>query len=308
MTPTSPSAFMLSAMLHGVVVALALLLNYAASRNHDEPPKVFELVAGEGEDFMAREAPALGNPGGAIKVAVTPQPVIDLPRPQPPAPVQTAPVEPAPVPVQPAPQPKQKTAPVKTPPPPPTLDKSLKQTIRDAKRNATRQIEKEQKAEEKKRKEAEARLTKEQYDREKQNKAKQVASAPKNASFKKIDVDGIAGGVAGGSSASKAGARGTALKSDNDDVLGAYRKFFMDELRRQFEPPPGLSDSLKVEIEVVNNADGSLARARVSKTSGVKEFDDAVLDAIRRVKLPARPDKKSETLGFTFTMRERGEG
>ena len=103
------------------------------------------------------------------------------------------------------------------------------------------------------------------------------------------------------------GAGGKALKSDNDDVLAAYDALFKQRLRAEFEPPPGLSDSLKAEIEVRSNADGSITGGRVTKSSGSPEFDRAVLEALRRVRMPARPDRKSELISFTFTMRERTE-
>lgn len=309
----SPRAFVLSALLHGAVIAIALLLSYASNRTADEAVKVFELVAGEGNDFMAKEAPALGREGGAIKVAVNqvqPQPTPPQPQPTPPQPSPPQPqpvVQPAPPPTQPQPAPK--AAPTKkiTPTKEVPVDKKLKQTIADAKRNAKRDLDRQQKAEEKKRLEQE-RISKEQFDRENKNKAKQVAAATKNSAVKKIDVDGIAGGVAGGSSASRKGAGGKALTNENVDDMAGYYTYFKQELRKLFEPPPGLADSLEVEIEVRNNADGTLSSARVSKTSGVKQFDDSVLDAIRRVKLPARPDKKTVTFSFVFTMRERGEG
>ena len=309
MNPRSPGAFLLSAALHGAVIAIALLLSYASNRTADEAVKVFELVAGEGGDYMATEAPALGVAGG-IKVDVGQQ--LPVAPPTPPAPAATPVVQPAPAPVTPAPPvqpaPAPKTAPPKKTPPPMTEDQRLKQTIADSKRNAARQI----KAEEKKRLEQErkeqARLSKEQFDRENKNKSKQVASAPKGVSAPKIDVDGISGGVVGGSSRSKAGAGGKALTNDNTDVLRGYYALFKQELRRNFEPPPGLSDQLEVRIEVTSHMDGSLSRARVLKSSGSKEFDDAVLDAIRRIKLAPRPDKKAETFEFSFSMRERGEG
>jgi TonB family protein len=65
---------------------------------------------------------------------------------------------------------------------------------------------------------------------------------------------------------------------------------------------------LKVTVEVTSRADGSLSGARVVKGSGSREFDNAVLDAIKRVRMPARPDKKTETVQFDFSMRDRGEG
>ena len=123
---------------------------------------------------------------------------------------------------------------------------------------------------------------------------------------KLIDAEGIAKGVVGGSTANKVGgASGKALKTDNTDILAGYDALFKQRLRAEFEPPPGLSDTLKVEIEVRSNADGSLTGGRVAKSSGSPEFDRAVLEALRRVKMPPRPDKKSETIEFIFNMRER---
>ena len=64
MTPTSPSAFLLSTVLHGAAVILALLLSYVTSQKEPAPTKILELVAGEGDNFAAKEAPALGSAGG----------------------------------------------------------------------------------------------------------------------------------------------------------------------------------------------------------------------------------------------------
>ena len=191
-------------------------------------------------------------------------------------------------------------------PPPPNFKKKLQRDVIVAESKAKREIKKEREAEAKKAAEEQKKLTKEEYDR--QNKTKTVASANKSNPTKapKIDAEGIAKGVVGGSTANKVGgAGGKALKTDNTDVLAGYDALFKQRLRREFEPPPGLSDSLKVEIEVRSNADGTLTSARVAKSSGSAEFDQAVLDALRRVRMPARPDKKSETIEFIFTMRER---
>src|SRR5213592_2744543 len=59
MTTTSPQAFLMSATLHGVVVALLFLFAYVLRVPPPDTAKVFELVAGEGDNFMAREPPAV---------------------------------------------------------------------------------------------------------------------------------------------------------------------------------------------------------------------------------------------------------
>lgn len=298
MTSTSPSAFLLSATLHAVVLGLMLLFHYAVKLSEPEPPRILELVAGAGDDYMAKEAPALGTEGG-IKVPIAKQPEPQpIPTPPPPAPVAPPPPTPKAPPVSKAVEPET-----------PDFQKKLKQVIRAADNKAKREIAKERAAEKKREEEEKKRISKEQFDRENRSKTKTVASAaPKSLAVKKIDVEGIAGGVVGGSSASKKGAGGKALTSDNEDVLAAYYGLFKQELRKKFEPPPGLADSLKVEIEVRSNPDGTMTGARVAKSSGSREFDQSVLEAIRRVKMPVRPDRKSETIQFTFSMLDRGEG
>ena len=293
MHSTSPGAFLLSASLHGGLALLALFLGYAT--NQDEPPqKILELVAGEGDNFMAREAPALGNSEG-LKANI---PKVPEPKPTPPAPVrqEAPPTPPPPTPVPPTEQVI------------PNFAKDIKGAVVKAQSKAKQQVAKERVAEKKRADEEAKKLTKEEFDRA--NKAK--SSPPtKVASAKspKVDAEGIAKGVAGGSTANKiGGAGGKAMKSDNTDVLAGYYAIFRTRLRAAFEPPPGLSDSLKVEIEVFSNADGSLSGARIRTSSGSADFDRAVLDAIRRVRLPARPDNKGEVVEFIFTMRERGEG
>lgn len=293
MTPTSPSAFLLSATLHGVALALALLLSYAASRQDRVEPRILELVAGEGDNYGAREAPALGREGG-VKLTV---PSAPEPKPLPPAP---KPVEPAPA----SPAPKATSAAGEAVP---NFKKKILYEVVKGDAKAKLQLRKEREAEAKRLAEEKKRMTLEEYNRTQKNSS----AATKVASTKvpAIDGEGIAKGVIGGSTNNKVGgAGGKALRSDNDDVLAAYDAMFKMRLREKFEPPPGLSDSLKAWVEVRSNLDGTLVNARITRSSGSREFDAAVLDAIRRVRMPPRPDKKSEVIGFPFVMYERDEG
>jgi colicin import membrane protein len=306
MSDESTKGFLFSATLHGAVAAL-LALGFVLKRDDVEVPKVFELVAGEGDNYMAKEAPALGTPGG-VKVSI---PKAPEPKPAPPEPVVQEEVSPSPPPpAPPAPAPTPVTPPpAKTDTPAPDFKKKFARDLNSAKSKANREIKKQREAEAKRAADDQKRMTKEEFDRA--NKTKSATPPAKNAPTKvaKIDAEGIAKGVTGGSTANKVGgAGGKALKTDNDDVLAAYDALFKQRLRAAFEPPPGLSDSLKAEIEVRSNADGSLSGGYVSKPSGSAEFDRAVMDALRRVRMPPRPDKKSELIAFTFTMRERSEG
>lgn len=307
----SSKGFLFSATLHGIAAGL-LLLSMIAKRQDLEIPKVFELVAGEGDNYMAREAPALGTPG-VVKIEI---PKAPEPKPAAPEPVRQEVVEPTPPP--PAPPPKVVPAPTKvvTPAPKkepdpvvPDFKKKLRRDVANAESKAKRDVKKQRDAEARRAAEEQKKLTKEEFDRA--NKTKSSTSTAKSAPPKvaKIDVEGIAKGVTGGSSANKVGgAGGKALKTDNDDVLAGYDALFKQRLRTEFEPPPGLSDSLKAEVEVRSHADGTLSGGRITKSSGSAEFDRAVMDALHRVRMPARPDKKTEVIQFTFTMRERSEG
>lgn len=307
MSDGSNKGFWMSAALHGSVAAAVFLFGVVLKSNEADEAKVFELVAGEGDNFGAREAPALGSPGG-VKMEI-PEPPAPKPSPPEPAPPEAAP----PAPVPPPPAPKAVTPPTKAPEQNvPNFKNQIVRQVIKAESRAKRDIAKERAAE-KKRLEEEAKkekLTKEEFDRK--NKAKggptQVAKAgPTKAP--KVDAEGIAKGVVGGSTANKdGGAGGKALKTDNDDVLGAYFAMFKQRLRTEFIAPPGLSDSLKATIEVVSHPDGRISGARVKISSGSREFDQAVLEAIARVRMPARPDKKTETVELVFTMRERNEG
>ena len=294
MSADSQNGFLRSLALHGLLIATAFFSGYIASPT-EEPQRILELVAGEGDNYMATEAPALGSEGG-----------VKMPTPKaPPAPVEPTPPPPTP----PAPTPPVVTQTAPTPPaeqPIPNFKKQIQRAVVVADSKAKREIAKERAAEKKRDDEEKKRLTKEEFD--KANKAKATSTPTKVASNKvqKIDAEGIAKGVVGGSTANKVGgAGGKALKANPDDVLEAYYALFKTRLRAAFESPPGLSDSLKATIEFRSNADGSITAVRVSQSSGSSEFDRAVLDAVARVKMPARPDKHAETLTFVFSMRER---
>ena len=188
---------------------------------------------------------------------------------------------------------------------PPNFKKKIDYAIVRGDAKAKQQIKREREAEAKRQAEEKKRMSKEEFDRAQKGKT----GAAGGTRVAKVDAEGIAKGVVGGSTANKSGgAGGKALKSNSDDVLAAYDQFFKEELRRKFDPPPGLAETLKATFQVRSNPDGSLTNPRVLKGSGSRQFDDAVIEAIRRMRMPARPDKKAETVEFTFSMRELSEG
>ncbi len=289
MTARSPSAFAYSALLHASAAAAVFLAMFFSQRHEAKPPVIFELVAGEGNNYGATEAPALGSSDGKVKFPA----VKAVPVPAPPAP--TPKVESAPIPVDAAPP---KTVPA------PNFAKSIKR-IEDRKiRKAEAQIKAEREAEAK-------RLSKEEFDRlHKQTVAKTASARATNAP--RIDAEGIAKGVVGGSTANKTGgAGGKALTREAQSLLDGYIAFLRQQLRSAFEEakPPGLSDRLVAIIEFHILADGTLAGARIVQSSGSDEFDHAALDAVAKVApLGARPDGLGEVQKIPFRMLDDDSG
>lgn len=296
MQANSPGAFFLSATLHGAVAIAVLLFTFVFRDRPKEQPKIFELVAGEGDNYAATEAPALGTPAG-INMSVVPViPDIKVaPQPEPTPPAKSEPViERAPVP---KPPPEEKIR---------DFSKDVERISKKRQANLEKKYKKQREEEERRaKKEAELkakRLTKEEFDR--LNKANK--STPTQTKVAKVDGAGIAKGVVGGSTNNKTGgAGGKALQRDDSPVMDAYFAFLKQKLYEALEKPPGLAESLVAEAEMRIAADGTLSAARIVKSSGSAEFDRAVLEAIARVRsIGPRPDKKSELIAVTFRMRE----
>ena len=295
-----PAAFVTSVLLHGLVVAVLLLAAYSKSFESKPATKIFELVAGEGDNFAATEAPALGSPGG-IKLSVPtppiprPEPVAPeatKPEPVPEKPIPTPPVPKPPIPVAP-PVPKQE--PVKSPTEPKPTTSKTKTMAEQMRWEAIRSESKiktqiaRDKAAEKKRLEQEAKVAK-----------AAAASAPR------VDVEGIVKGVQGGSTANKVGGAGgkALVRSDAPEMMDAYFGMLRDRLLKALDKPPGLSDTLVAEAEFRIGADGSIRGAKIISPSGSAEFDRAVLEAYSRVRMPARPDGKSSVQTARFRTKD----
>jgi TonB family protein len=282
MTARSPSAFALSALLHAGVAALALLGIFFAHQQKAVPPVIFVVVAGEGNNYGATEAPALGSPDGPLKFNVPKITPVSLPAPVPPP----EPVPAAPIPVRAAPIPA--IDPTKS---------SDRVDDRKVKRMAAK-IASEVK-----------RMSKEEFDRlHKQQSAgaKSAALSPHSARVPRIDARGIASGVVGGSTANRiGGAGGKALTRAEQSLLDSYIAFLRQQLRNAFEEtkPAGLSDRLVAVVEVRILSDGTLTNGRIIRTSGSDEFDRAALDAIARVPpIGARPEGLAEVQQIPFRM------
>jgi len=318
MSDRMPAAFVTSVVLHSLVVAVLLLAAYSKSFESKPATKVFELVAGEGDNFAATEAPALGSPGG-IKLTVPPPPApqpesvkpepaspeVTKPEPVPEKPIPTPPVPtpPVPAPIVPKPPipvapPVPKQEPVKSPTEPKPTTSKTKTMAEQMRWEAIRSESKiktqiaRDKAAEKKRLEQEAKVAK-----------AAAASAPR------VDVEGIVKGVQGGSTANKeGGAGGKALVRSDGPVMEAYFGMLRDRLLKALDKPPGLSDTLVAEAEFRISADGSIRGAKIISPSGSVEFDRAVLEAYSRVRMPARPDGKSTVQTARFRTKDLDGG
>ena len=290
-------AFMLSLALHGVLVVLALLMSYAVNQQVKNAPKVFELVAGAGDNYLATEAPALGSPTGLkLDLPTTTTAQIE-PTPEPVAPAPVAAPEPSPI----TPAPIEKAPPEKAPlkpaePAVPNFKNQIVKKVNRAEAKAKQEIKKEQAAE--------AKMTKEAFD--KANKAKAVAKAKSGSAKIEPVGQGIREGVIGGSPKnSKGGAGGKALTAEDGSKMERYFSLLKARLKENHEKPTGLSDALMARVEFYVGADGSISRVRISKSSGSEEFDRSVREAFARTKsIGARPDKKGETVELEFRMRE----
>jgi len=118
--PQMPRAFGLSALLHGGIIAVLVLMAWWAQRERDRNEDFFEVVAGPGDNYAATEAPTQAAPPvETVAVDLPPAPVIQ-PRPTPPV-VQPRPPEPAPVTQQAPPRIEPRPAPVQEEPKPQTV-------------------------------------------------------------------------------------------------------------------------------------------------------------------------------------------
>lgn len=269
MSSRSSGALALSALMHGALVALVLFFSYAARSVVEDSPKIFELVAGAGNNYAATAAPALGSPAGIKVTAQTPVPAAPTPAPRPqPSPIQAAPKEKAP--------PK--------PPKPVDLVAELNRVEARREKRLEERYKKEEAAEEKK-------------------LAQEKLAAAKAAH---IDAEGIANGVLGGSAANKeGGAGGKALTREEGHELEAYFALLKTRIKENHVPPEGLSDTLSAKVEFFVAANGDLSGVRIARSSGNTDFDLSVLEACRHTQsIGPRPDGRSEMVEMTFRMRE----
>ena len=317
--PRTP-AFIASVTLHALLIGLVLWFAYSNHKKSEEDkPKIFELVMGEGDNFAATEAPALGTPGGGIKIEIPGPPTPT------PSPVEPAPPEPESSPVEPSPPPKPApvTPPVKTPPKaapapkeykPVNMAKMVDRIADKRAANIEKKIKADQKAaDERAAKEAALnakRMTKEDFDRQNKGKSSPSQTAAKSGggtgAAKRIDAEGIAKGVVGGSTANKiGGAGGKALTREDIELSEAYISLLIQRLKAAHQKPDGLSDLLQATVKFRLTSSGTVVDVTIIGSSRNAEYDRSVLEAFRRITLPRPPSNlKTSDYELTFKMRE----
>jgi colicin import membrane protein len=119
-----------------------------------------------------------------------------------------------------------------------------------------------------------------------------------------VDASGIKKGVTGGTGAGSKGAGGTALSASEGERMERYFAMLIARLREGHEKPGGLSDLLNAEVRFTVAANGTISGVQIVRSSGNADFDQSVLEAFTRVKMPARPDGKTDVQQVIFRIKE----
>ncbi len=271
MRATSPSSLLVSLILHAFAAALIFLSTVYVARQAQEQPVIFELVAGPATAPDELVAPALGNTLTKMKLVLPKvETVAAMPEPEPV--VQTQPEEKA---VEP---PTEKAKP--KPKPDTSIAKEMKQSQRMSYKDYLK----------------------------KHPTPKQVATVqPRPAgTVPRVDAQGIAQGVKGGSIANtRGGGGGNALVREQQNQMNTYISLLIQELKKAHEPPPGVSDQLEAKVTFDITASGAILNPRISKSSGDKAFDESVLEAFLRMRsIGPTPNRRADTWTVTFKMRD----
>ena len=278
MRANSPSSIVVSLTLHVFFAAIVFVTTIYIA-HEPEPPVVFELVAGPPTAPGELVAPALGNTPHPVKLNVA---KVELPpdKPDPPVSEQPKPREPEVPDAVPAKPESVKPLPAAKP----KVDMSIVTQMRQKQKTSYKDYLK------------------------KHPTPKPPANPPVQRTGKvpRVDAQGIANGVIGGSTANThGGGGGKALTREEQSEFNTYISFLLNALKEAHEPPPGVSDLLKAQVTFDITASGAILNPRISKSSGNHEFDESVLEAFRRVKsIGPTPNGKSDTWTVTFRMKD----
>jgi len=294
MRTVSPNAFLASIAIHGAIIGVVVFLTFFVTQKEAPPPVVFELVAGPPTAPDELVAPALGNSATPVQ---NPQTVkLDVPTPPPvqekyePPVTETVKTEQPPVPDEATqPVPKENPKADATAKPKPTRKPA------DPAKAITSELRRKE------------RMSYKDYLKKHPIPKEVPPQTFSRASGSRIDAEGIAGGVVGGSVANKrGGGGGHAMTRQEQSELNTYIAMLINALREAHEPPPGVSDKLAVKITFDITAGGHILNPRITKSSGNADFDESALAAFRKVRsIGPTPDGKADTWTLTFRMLEQ---
>lgn len=271
MRANSSSAVFVSLILHGGFVALIIMTTMIVAQQRKAPPVIFELVAGPPTAPEELVAPALGSPDVKLNV-----PKVNLPREVPqPVKEEVKTVEPEAEVVPKVVEAKPK--PVEAKPKP---DNSMAKEMKKKERMS--------------------------YADYKRKNPTPKAAPPSPIKTPRIDSEGIASGVRGGSTANKkGGGGGKALTREEQSELNTYISFLLSLLKEAHEPPSGVSDKLVAKVTFDIAANGRISNPRITRSSGNREFDESALEAFRKVRsIGPTPDGKADTWSVDFKMSD----
>lgn len=234
-------------------------------------------------------------------------------------PQEAAPPEPEPVPVEPTPTPTPEPEPAPPPPiekpvPPPAPDIALEKEKARLKKERAEKLEREKKLEKEKAlkekekqerldKEKQAKLAKDKKQLE-DKKAKQALEAKENKKLEELRqqnlkrMAGLAGGTGGPNDT------GTAVRASGPSPGYAGR------IKARIRPNVTFTDTVAgnpvVEVEIRTSPDGTILSQKISKSSGVPSWDNAVLRGIEKTEvLPKDVDGTVPTrMTIVYSLRD----
>jgi TonB family protein len=268
----SKQGFVLSATLHGAVVALGLILPMIDLSDRDRE-KEFTLVP---------MPPLSGPTGGGTEDAPLTERTFDFTGPeQPPEPTPPKKKPPAPTPKEVTPP---KPAPVKTPPPKPPVAKTPPKPAPKPKSELSYQD-----------------FIKQHGPPKTPVKKPPPTGTTGRAKGPRVDTD--FSGVLRESMVD--GSRYGSLSGTEISLLGAYVAGLRAALEAAWPKPTGLSSTLATVVEFSVSADGRLSNVRITISSGNAVFDSSVTSAFQAVgRVDPTPDKKSQRFRLTFRMND----
>ena len=233
----------------------------------------------------------------------------------PPAPPEPTPVppepEPKPVPI-PAPEPKPVIAPPAPPPPAPDPSIAIAQEkARLLKKKQLEKLEQERQEQAKRQKEAQearerelreklARDKKLQLEQQKTQSAKAEAEARKLAELRKQQIERM--NRLAGQAVGSGGPESTGTAKQSSGPSASYAGRIAARIKPNIVYTELIAGNPTADVEVRTSPDGTIISRKLVKSSGVKSWDDAVLNAIDKTeKLPPDTDGRvipSLTLGF----------